>query len=204
MNAKNAKPIVLIMLVVVAMIAIGAAVVYRGGANWGQQYHTNQSLWQAVENGDVAAAQKALALGADPNEAGDAGLSEHHTLITALSHNDLKMVTVLLAHKADPSRALTLAVNEKEAARLLQLGAQVNGIVDGTGMTILGEQSANGRPDIVHLLLVHGAAPNERDQDGETALDRARYAASKHPEEAAAHSVILKMLQNAQKSGQRR
>ncbi len=177
---------------------------YRGSANWRQQNSANQSLWQAVENSDVAAAQKALALGADPNRVGDAGLSEHHTLITAQLHNDLKMVTVLLAHKADPSRALTLAVNAKAAARLLQIGAHVNGIVGGTGMTILGEQSANGRLDVVQFLLAHGADPQERDQDGETASDRARYAASKHPEEDTAYSFILKMLQNAQKSGQRK
>lgn len=187
-------------LVLVSLVFIGGFFTHRGMVNWQRQYFLDQALWQAVENNDTGAVQKALVNGADPNSGGDAGLGERHPLITAQANGDLKMVNVLQAHGANASQALMIALDAKETERLLHIGAKMNGVTDEFGKTALGGQSANGRPDIVRLLLAHGADPGQKDKDGRTALDRANYAAGNHPEMAAAYSEIIKMLKDAEKS----
>lgn len=191
--AKIGTPVFIILIIVIA-ICITVAFGYRSSQNWRRQMSADQALWDAVEKSDLAAAQRAFLQGADANAQGDAGLEEQSTLVTAQDHSDAKMVRVLLAHGANPSLALTEVFDLPKAARLLQIGAKVNGIVGDVGWTPLGAQSAAGRPQIVALLLAHGADPAAKDKDGDTALDRAKYAAGNHPELAASYAQIFRML----------
>jgi hypothetical protein len=154
-------------------------------------------MWQAVENGNVTGLDSALKRGADPNAFGDAGLNEHHTLITAQASNNPKLVSRLLAAGADPTVALHRAINAGEAKRLIGIGAKVNGNSRDNGLTPLSEQSANGRSNIVQVLLFHGANPLLKDKDGYTPRQRALYAVGNHPEASAEYSRIIRLLDQA-------
>lgn len=190
----------ILALIILVLFIVALLLIRRGVDNWRQQTFVDEALWQAVENGNATAAEGAFARGGNANALGDAGLGEYHTLITAQAHGDGKMVGILLAHGASPSLALAKAFDAKEVGRLLHVGARVNGISDDLGMTPLGEQSANGRPAIVQLLLAHGADPNAKDKDGFTPMDRAKYASANHPEEAALYAQVIRLLTQAEKT----
>jgi len=191
MATKQTKITIAVILI---SICICAWIADRSVRNWRRHYESSISMWQSIENDDTVGIESALKHGADANAFGDAGLGERHSLITAQSKNSPELVSRLLAVGADPTVALHRAISAGEAKRLIGIGAKVDGNSKDGGLTPLSEQSANGRADVVEVLLSNGANPSYKDKDGYTPRQRALYALGNHPEASAEYSRTIKLL----------
>lgn len=106
------------------------------------------ALMIAAVKGHVSVAETLLAYGADPNKA---DIYSWTPLMRAVSEDRRRIVQVLLEH---------------ERINVNQPGEN--------GVTALHLAVLNGDPDIVKLLLAHGADPGIEDHSGRTALDFAK------------------------------
>ena len=146
-------------------------------------------LFVAVGNHDVAAVRRMLDDGADPNAWSP--LHGQSLLFTASEVEDLALVRMLLERGADPNQRLTIvryglfrpdvtvlmhARIASIAAALIEFGADVNA-QDKRGTTALMNATLWGRPDVLRVLLDHGADVTMR-KNGymkTTALDLAKH-----------------------------
>jgi ankyrin repeat protein len=145
--------------------------------------HTNQTtapLHWTINSGRTDWADLLLKYKADPN------LRSHGfpLLIIAINQRRVEIVRALLEHGADPNEpdpdgrtplivavAFNPSTTPKEIVEaLLEHKADVNVRWSGTGDTALHITVANGRRDIVDLLLAHGADPNLTNNEGKTPL----------------------------------
>jgi ankyrin repeat protein len=140
------------------------------------------SLTDAVKSGDREAVRALVKQPAQVNAAEPDGTTALHWAVRA---NDLDTVKLLLAAGANPNAAnrygvtpLSLAAQNSNpgiAAALLQAGA------DAQGPLVLMNAAHAGNPEVMKLLIAHGAGSNQREPArGETALMWA--AAENHPE----------------------
>jgi ankyrin repeat protein len=134
-------------------------------------------LVDALKAGDLAAVQKALQEGGDPNAAETDGTTALHW---AVQMNRLDMVSALIAAGADVNvknrfgaPPLMLAATNGNASitdAMLRAGADALAKVPETG-TVLMAAARTGNPDIVTALLAKGADPNTADPiTGQTPL----------------------------------
>jgi len=113
----------------------------------------------ACREGNREAAARALALGADPDDAAA-------PLTLAAERNDAELVALLITYGADASRAagaLPAAVRHQNAAiasALLDAGADPNR-ADGKGLTPLKAALTGGAFAIARLMFRHGGQPDE-------------------------------------------
>jgi ankyrin repeat protein len=145
----------------------------------------NDSLRDAVRNGDADKVSAALAAKADPNLFGKYSKNES-VLITAVRSGNLEIVNLLLKHGANPNRgtftgssaeflgatALFYAAgsgNAEIAKVLIDAGANVNVRTKG-GFTPLMEAARSGSYEVAKLLIDRGANPNVKDSKERTAL----------------------------------
>jgi ankyrin repeat protein len=123
----------------------------------------------------------ALARGLDVRAAESNG---HSVLLYATVNRNEAAVRELLARGVDPDQAtgqgatpLSWAARSGEAgivAALLKAGADPNLHLSSDESTPLIRAAENGHENVMRLLLEHGADPGAHDQQGLTALDRAR------------------------------
>lgn len=137
------------------------------------------SIYEAVEKGDVAAVERHLQAGA----AVDAMTKHGSTpLLYATAMDKPDVVRLLLDQGADVNAAsasgstpLIEAVGKGQGnlvRLLLEKGADVN-VVDSAGYTPLLYAAANGDLDVVRLLVEKGANINQRGRHGLTPLESA-------------------------------
>jgi hypothetical protein len=196
MPKKRSISIRMILIVFITVSLAYYLAVYFAMSRYWQLYVANKYMWTAVENGNTTAVLKAFSKGADPNDSGDAGMDEPHTLVTAMNNHDTHMVRFLMAHGANPNIALENVYYLPDAENMIHLGANVNAVKDG--WSVLEIHSANGEADIVRVLLAHGADPNFKDGEGKTVLDRTYDGASKaYPTQKAPYSNVIAQLQHA-------
>jgi hypothetical protein len=164
---------------------------------------TVTALQLAVCRGDLAVVQVLLAHGADPNLAGtpapaagvgsrrkrahraDAnaeGIGGEPPLAIAAAAGNFAIVRALIAAKAEADdtdthgrTALMVATNSDIARSLLDAGAQLDD-VDAEGNSALCLAAANGRADVVSVLLGHGADVLHRNSAGLLAAELAAHA----------------------------
>jgi hypothetical protein len=140
------------------------------------------SLHDAVSAGNVAAAERLLAEGADPNGRAPAGATP---LYAAVERRNTPMAELLLTHKADPNArsgptgetALHCAVRQgdMEMARLLlEHEADPNARLTSSRETALHLAAARGELEMVKLLVAHGADAGSKNASGRTAAEIAR------------------------------
>ncbi len=141
-------------------------------------------LDQAVRAGDIAAAQAAIAGGADINHPLPPLLMPPLTI--AAIRNDLDMVQTLLTAGADPNQpgnrgmnALSAAVRSCRSAAaviaaLIDAGADLEDR-SGAGLTPLMAAIQEERTDIALLLIARGANINTRNQYSDGVLNYAIY-----------------------------
>ncbi len=116
-------------------------------------------LATACRSGEHETAARALASGADPNDAGS-------PLALAAGRNDPELVELLISYGADASlssTALPTALAQKNprvAAMLLSAGADPN-LPDASGNTPLGAALRAGEVDLARLMFRHGGYPDE-------------------------------------------
>lgn len=139
------------------------------------------ALERAVEEGDVAAAGRLLAAGADPN--GNCHGLETSVLEVAVNRGDRPMVALFQGHGADINlvgergrswlhRAAGSRDRSPQLAMLLGLGADPNAR-DDAGWTALHLAAAYGYDTNVDVLLNHGADPGISTGAGLRAIDLA-------------------------------
>jgi len=135
----------------------------------------NAELFLAITHDDSAAADAALAHGADPNGRNWLGFTP---LMWAAMKGNQKIADTLIAHKADLDAASnygtalsTSLIGRKEsmALHLLERGAGIHGKrVDGATSLMLA--AGNGETQVIKALLDRKDNPNALDEDGATAL----------------------------------
>lgn len=159
-----------------------------------------RELFDAAYRGDVAAVQRYLSEGADPDYRNPGGWTP---LMIAAAERHLDAVILLLQAKADPNRrnaygrtALMFASRYGQLAiveRLLAAGADPNVVpADATGWTALVSAATEGHAAVVRALLDKGADPSIRTREGLTPLDVAR---------ASGHLEVAGLLEAAMRTG---
>ncbi|MGB8367521.1 MAG: ankyrin repeat domain-containing protein [Candidatus Babeliales bacterium] len=150
-----------------------------------------RALFEAIRNGDLDAAKKALVSGADINGRlvgvpyGPGRTYEVNTpLIEAVEKGNLAMVKFLLEEKALVNEgnkytetALIKAANKgylEIVTLLLQHGANPNAVMKHLGTTPLIMAASTGHALIASLLLENGADMYRKEFRGRTALDIAK------------------------------
>jgi len=135
-----------------------------------------------ASHGDIAAMNKLLATGFNPNARDAAGYTP---LIAAARTGNVAMIRLLTSRGADPNlpdaavnswTPLLHAVHKAQPGAitaLLDAGANANG-ADSSGTTPLMMAAGYGYTDIVKILLARGANPRLPMRDGVTAIDLAR------------------------------
>jgi ankyrin repeat protein len=139
-----------------------------------------ERLSQLVDAGDVAAVRAALQAGLDPNVDHEDGMAP---LERAVRAGHLELVRTLLEFGAQPAPALWAALwsctDEAPAqaaevlAALLDAGADANWqdeAVDDLPTDCTALYLAAEHPELVRVLLQHGADPNRANRHGETPL----------------------------------
>jgi len=142
----------------------------------------------AIHTQDAASAELLLRNGANPNAKGifANGNFQPTPLLLAISENQLPMAQLLLKYKADPNDTQTdgrpllfSAVDKTDILRaLLEAGAKADvrdTIGNSAARTPLDVAVRLNNAAAVEVLLKHGADPNVRDADGDTALHSAVY-----------------------------
>jgi ankyrin repeat protein len=143
----------------------------------GCAHHSQSSLIQAVETGDVQTLRTLLAQGADPNQTNGRGLT---ALIICARNGSVPAAEALLQHGADPNRRggvndwtpLMHAIHKNQLGTvraLLDGGAQVDTRSRG-GETALMMAAGYGYTPLVELLLDRGANPRAVASDGSNVL----------------------------------
>jgi ankyrin repeat protein len=112
-----------------------------------------------------------LANGADPDDRCDTGES---ALALAVHYGHGAVVKILLEHGADANGRLT----RYTAGLLYHHELSEQGVAEAP-FSLVGEAAAEGRWEIVDLLLQHGADPNAKSSTGETLVEMARRAGMK-------------------------
>jgi tetratricopeptide (TPR) repeat protein len=147
------------------------------------EVHGDTSLVQAVENKDLPTVRRLLEEGADPNQRDSE--SSNDTALARAALWDVRAVELLLEHGAPVSarnnrgetplsrvkRCGSPAAAVEIAAMLIRHGADVNA-VNNSGEPLLLDIARAGLPEVVELLLKHGANPNQtiKSDNGETPL----------------------------------
>jgi ankyrin repeat protein len=97
----------------------------------------------------------------------------------AVQNDQLQFVNLLLDNHADPNTGsspwvspLALARSLDVAKRLIQAGANVNGVSERSEIPLIAA-AHNGRSAVAHVLLENGADPKRADSHGNTALHHA-------------------------------
>ena len=139
----------------------------------------NQKLLEACESGDHEAVSRLLDEGADittKNSNGDTGLhlgvcrGHEQVVMTLINHgidvniSDIKWTPLMEAAQAGQLKMVQI---------LLDHGAKVNTKSDDGGVTALNKATIGNFPDIVSLLLQHGADETIADNGGQIAIQRA-------------------------------
>lgn len=128
----------------------------------------SQELIDAVEVGDFAAAQKALAAGGDPLWVDEYG---HDALCHALRDVKVDLILLLCKHCARHSKAKNRALRcaiAVDSPELMDRALELDGDINADFTTPLWYAISLDRPDYARLLLVHGADPDIRRDDEET------------------------------------
>ena len=135
-------------------------------------------LMEAVARGDAAAVEAAIADGADVTRS--VGRPAATPVSLASGRNHMDVVEKLLAHGADldvfdrsgrsPLAQAALQGNLTGAARLLELGADVNARARYSGTTALTSAAGSATPAAIDLLLAAGARIGARDRWGNSAF----------------------------------
>ncbi|BDI33727.1 hypothetical protein CCAX7_57780 [Capsulimonas corticalis] len=147
---------------------------------------SNSALWDAVDAGDFAKANAALAAGADPNYKNPAAthrsMPSTPVLMLASQTRNARMAALLIQHGADPNArdsygytpisSLGPGAPVALAKTLLDAGADTEG-VGLNQTTALSLASAFSSPDLVRLLLAHHANVRALDSEGATPLHMA-------------------------------
>lgn len=132
-------------------------------------------IYEAIEQGDVKAAQALLDKGANVNELRDQGFTPLHA---ALFANETEIAKLLLAKGAknspdtDGITPLHIAASFGQITimeLLLKNGANIN-VKDNDGFTPLHNACESGNIDAVRLLLQKKANVNLKDDEGRTPL----------------------------------
>lgn len=116
----------------------------------------NEQLYNAISNRDSVQVEKLLNDGADANSKRKVMSFESSDLIIAVMNQDVKIVQLLLDHKAEADWR------------------------DWFKTTALMYAAHTGNKHIVELLLAHGADPTAHDEQGNSVLSAAKE--SKNPE----------------------
>lgn len=137
-----------------------------------------ERLMEAVARGDAVAVEAAIAEGADVAQS--VGRPSVTPLMSASARNHMGVVEQLLAHGADidvfdrsgrsPLARVALQGNLTGAARLLELGADVNARALYSGTTALTSAARSATPAAIDLLLAAGARVGARDRWGSSAF----------------------------------
>ena len=139
----------------------------------------NKTLMRAAKDGDIAAAERALQEGADPNcRVVGTGLN-YTPLLQAISENRMGLTKLLLDRGADPhleddngDPAMVFAAdkkNEQIARLLIDHGVSIDS-KNREGLTALTRQITSASPEDIESMLKLGADPNQRGNGGETPL----------------------------------
>ncbi len=113
----------------------------------------NNKLWEATEKGDLDAMKTAVADGAQMEHRGDIDCGDSKTCLHVSAENGHLDATKLL-------------LNE---------GAKVDAVTEGTRRTAMMMASRNNIPDMVELLLEHNGRTDLKDWQGWTALHHATF-----------------------------
>jgi ankyrin repeat protein len=146
------------------------------GWQYGQvrQRRLNSPLWEAIQQSDPSAAERALAAGANPNAYASyvwpIDVYSYSVLSGAVEHGDEGIVAVLLKAGANPNStgrwktpALCEATQRQKwgiARKLLKAGADPSK-KDPYGRTPLYFAAREGKTELVQLLLAAGASPKD-------------------------------------------
>ncbi len=135
-------------------------------------------LMEAAARGDLAAVEAAIADGADVAQS--TGRARVTPLMAAAAHDHMGVVEGLLAHGADldvwdrggrsPLAQAAVKGNLTGAARLLELGADVNARDPDSGTTALMVAARSAAPAAIDQLLAAGARIDDRDRWGNSAF----------------------------------
>jgi len=159
-----------------------------------------QDLIEAIENGNLKAAQSALRNGADVNKMGYESPNRTPLMIAAEEGKE-NLVKLLVEYGADVNAkdhygdtALMLAANAGHlnvVEFLVEHGANVNAVAAGyiyAGSTALIYASEKGQVNVVKYLIKHGANINAKNKNGDTALSLA---------ENNGHTEVARILREA-------
>lgn len=152
-------------------------------ASWGEKWISGRAtttLELAVQSRDARVVRLLLERGADPR-------ADYEAFAVAIRFGDVAIAELLLQHGADPNMADP--EDESVAPERLDEAARRTRCTLSGGETLLlyAVLGARGRDDdIIRLLLSHGADPNARGRNGQTAL---MDAASGH-----AHRVMTTLM----------
>jgi len=122
-----------------------------------------------------------LELGLDPNEVGASG---HTPLMVAARLDLIEAAHLLLAHGAtlDTKAKDAVAQTDSTGDPLCMTGGRAAG--DTPGRTALSYASELGSPEMVHLLLDHGADPTSLDSAGRRPADYVKNRTGDAPQSA--------------------
>lgn len=159
----------------------------------------------AAKAGDVAAAQRALESGADPNCRVAGTWLNFTPLLQAISENHFEVAKLLLEHGADPyledengDPAMVFAadkVNERIARFLTARGVSIDA-KNREGLTALTRQISYAPSEDIDLLMRLGADPNQRGQRGETPVIMLAKVLSSSPKATQDRVAAMKVLIN--------
>lgn len=159
-----------------------------------------EDLIEAIENGNLKAAQSALRNGADVNKVGRSD-SFRTPLMIAATEGKENLAKLLVEYGADVNAidvggdtALMWAANDGHlnvVEFLVEHGANVNAAATGliyAGFTALIYASEKGYVNMVKYLIKHGANINAKNKNGDTALSIA---------EKNGHTEVARILREA-------
>jgi len=165
-----------------------------------QAYQVNKPLAYAAAYGNLAIVKSILARGADIN--GRVAYGDV-PLIKAAEHHNRDIIVFLVEQGADVNSPNAFGISpfigfcSAESVELVELGLKYGGKVNESyvnhtephrgekNSTALQAAVADGRADVVKILLAHGGDPSIKDASGNTCLDLAR---------KAGHQEIVQML----------